>query len=72
VQGVPQAPVLVSVSVTAYTIGMRDGSYAMIPVGTVPLGTECRQAVKIATLYQVPTASVTTTSKAAWFFAKCA
>ncbi|MFO1465881.1 MAG: hypothetical protein U1F35_05485 [Steroidobacteraceae bacterium] len=71
-QPAPNPPVLVTVSTTAYTIGRQGRYFAMVPAGTVPLGTACRQAVKLAGLYQLPREAVTTTSKALWFFGRCA
>lgn len=71
-QSPPNPPVLVTVATTAYTIGRSGRFYAMIPAGTVPLGTACRQAVRIAGLYQIPREAVTTTNHAVWFFGRCA
>ena len=71
-QAAPNPPTLVTVSTTAYTIGRQGRYYTMVPAGTVPLGTACRQAVKLAGLYQLPREAVTTASHALWFFGRCA
>jgi hypothetical protein len=68
----PAAPVLKTVTITAYTIGTVDGRPAMVAAGTVPIGTQCEQSIAIATLHLIPKAAVTPSLPSAWYFAKCA
>lgn len=54
----------VTTSTTAYTVIKRRDSLLMLPVGTVPLGTQCLAGQTVNGYYVVPRASVTFTGGA--------
>lgn len=71
-QSPPKPPVLVTVTTTAYAVTVNGWRFAMVPVGTVPLGTACRADLKIAGFNAIPTSAVTTQYRAPIYWSKCA
>lgn len=62
--GAPGAPVLklVTTSPTVYNVVQGQGVFALLPVGTAPLGTSCDSTQTVNGLFAVPKSAVTLTN----------
>lgn len=73
---VPQAatnpPTLSTITTVAYSVIKWRTQYALIPAGTVPLGTACQSNMQLAGLYEIPTSAVKARFKAAVYWGRCA
>jgi hypothetical protein len=58
---VPNAPVVQAGALTVYTIVKRVDGFVLLPVGTVPAGTQCDPSQSVNGRYAVPRAVVTWT-----------
>lgn len=61
---VPNAPVVTIADLTVFTIAKRPGGFLLLPVGTVPAGTQCDPAQTVNGKYAVPVSAVTWTGSA--------